>query len=87
MILLEYGSDKKISELGTDSIIIHFWYPGKNLPSLHCVEIRQSSIWYGGTMDWPNTHPAIWWSNVKVQLFWEGHKNLKKSPTCFDPTE
>ena len=20
----------------------------------------------------------------KVQLFWEGHKNLKKSPTCFD---
>ena len=24
---------------------------------------------------------------VKVQLFWEGHKNLKKSPTCFDTTD
>ena len=24
---------------------------------------------------------------VKVQLFWKGHKNLKKSPTCFDATE
>ena len=22
----------------------------------------------------------------KVQLFWKGHKNLKKSPTCFDAT-
>ena len=26
-------------------------------------------------------------SYFKVQLFWEGHKNLKKSPTCFDTTE
>ena len=23
----------------------------------------------------------------KVQLFWKGHKNLKKSPTYFDATE
>ena len=22
----------------------------------------------------------------KVQVFWRGHKNLKKSPTCFDTT-
>ena len=25
-------------------------------------------------------------SNGKVQIFWEGHKNLKKSPTLFDVT-
>ena len=24
---------------------------------------------------------------VKVQLFWKGHKNSKKSPACFDATE
>ena len=23
----------------------------------------------------------------KVQLFWKDHKNLKKSPTCFDVTD
>ena len=23
----------------------------------------------------------------KVQTLWEGHKNLKKSPTCFETTE
>ena len=31
-----------------------------------------------------------WWTFVpesKVQLFWEGHKNLKKSPAGFDATE
>ena len=27
-----------------------------------------------------NSRPIIF----KVQLFWKGHKNLKKSPTCFD---
>ena len=29
----------------------------------------------------------IWPALVKVQLFWEEHKNLKKSSTCFDANE
>ena len=27
-------------------------------------EIRQSSIWYGGTIGLRNNHPTVWWFNV-----------------------
>ena len=30
---------------------------------------------------------TFWMYIGKVQVFWKGPKNLKKSPTCFDATE
>ena len=35
--------------------------------------------------DWPGiTSQEHQFYDLKVQLFWKGHKNLKKSPSCFD---
>ena len=62
--------------------ILHEWSMVKNLS---CVSCAAWNIFPINSL-LASASPS-YLATCKVQLFWEGHKNLKKSPTCFDTTE